>query len=53
MSRFLQKLKEDDRGGETIEYAIVMGLIIVTCIVIVGSVGTQVLARWTSVQSSY
>ena len=34
------------------EYALIMGLIVVTAIAIIGTVGTKVLARWTSVNSS-
>lgn len=48
----LTRLARDDHGGEVIEYALILGLIVVACIVIVGAVGTKVLARWTSVNSS-
>ncbi len=47
-----RRLVKDDQGGETIEYALIMGLIIVTAIVIITNVGTKVLARWASVNSS-
>ncbi len=46
------RLWKDETGGETIEYALIMGLIVVTVIAIIGHVGTKVLARWTSVNSS-
>ncbi|HRK29436.1 MAG TPA: Flp family type IVb pilin [Tepidisphaeraceae bacterium] len=52
MRKLTKQLWRDERGGEVIEYALIAGLIIVACIVIVGSVGTKVLARWTSVNSS-
>ena len=42
----------DESGGETIEYALVLGLIIVVAIAIIGSVGTKVAGRWTSVNRS-
>jgi len=48
----LRRVAQDDRGGETIEYALILGLIVVTAIVIITSVGTKVVARWTSVNSS-
>ncbi|HVT89920.1 MAG TPA: hypothetical protein VHD56_13785 [Tepidisphaeraceae bacterium] len=48
----LKRLVKDETGGEVIEYALVLGLIIVAAIVIVGAVGTKVLARWTSTNSS-
>lgn len=52
LKQLARKLVRDDRGGEVIEYALIAGLIIVVCIVIIGTVGTKVLARWTSVNSS-
>jgi Flp pilus assembly pilin Flp len=52
MRQTITKLIRDERGGETIEYALVLGLIIVVAIVVIGAVGTKVLARWTSTNSS-
>jgi pilus assembly protein Flp/PilA len=52
MRKLLKSLARDDRGGEVIEYALVLGLIVVVAIVVIGTVGTKVLARWTSVDSS-
>jgi Flp pilus assembly pilin Flp len=42
----------DDVGGEVIEYALILGLIIVGAITLIAAVGGKVLARWTSVNSS-
>jgi Flp pilus assembly pilin Flp len=42
----------DETGAEVIEYALVLGLIIVVAIAVIGSFGTKVVARWTSVNSS-
>jgi pilus assembly protein Flp/PilA len=50
--RTLKGLWTAETGGEVIEYALVMGLIIVAAIAIISSVGVKVLARWTSVNSS-
>jgi Flp pilus assembly pilin Flp len=49
---FILKLMADERGGEVLEYAIVSGLITVAAIGVVGKVGTKVLARWGSLNSS-
>jgi Flp pilus assembly pilin Flp len=38
----------DEAGGEVLEYALIAGLIVVAAIAVIGSVGTKVLARWTS-----
>ena len=52
LTRLLRSLLVDESGGETIEYALVAGLIIVAAIAIISAVGNKVLARWTSVNSS-
>lgn len=55
MRNFARKfcqLMNDNRGGETIEYALILGLVIVTAIAVIGAVGTRVVARWTSTNSS-
>ena len=52
MVRLIRRLVRDDRGGETIEYALVLGLVIVVAIAVIGTFGVKVLARWTSVNSS-
>lgn len=45
-------LLRDQRGGEVMEYALILGLIVVAAIAVVGAVGTKVVARWNSVNSS-
>jgi pilus assembly protein Flp/PilA len=52
MKALLKKLIKDEQGGEVLEYALIAGLIIVACIAIIGSVGTKVLGRWTSLNGS-
>jgi len=46
------RLARDEQGGEVLEYALVAGLIVVAAIAVIGSVGTKVLARWNSLNSS-
>ena len=43
---------KDEQGGEVLEYALIAGLIVVAAIAVIGAVGTKVLARWTSLNSS-
>jgi Flp pilus assembly pilin Flp len=55
MKKRMQQIRgflADVRGGETIEYALILGLVIVTAIAVIGAVGTRVVARWTTVNSS-
>ena len=48
----VSRLITDDRGGEVLEYALIVGLIVVAAIVTITAVGTKVLAKWTSVDVS-
>ena len=48
----LRRLVVDEHGGEVIEWALVAGLVVIAAIVVIGSVGTKVLARWTTVDNS-
>ena len=50
--RSLKRLISDESGGEVIEYALILGLIVVTAIAVIGAYGTKVVARWSSVDSS-
>jgi len=52
ISNLLVKLVRDEQGGEVLEYALIAGLIVVAAIAVITSVGTKVLARWTSLNSS-
>jgi Flp pilus assembly pilin Flp len=46
------RVVHDESGGEVLEYALIAGLIVVAAIGVVGKVGTKVLARWASLNSS-
>ena len=48
----LSKLLRDEHGGEVLEYSIVSGLIVIAALSLIKSVGTKVLARWSSLNSS-
>jgi pilus assembly protein Flp/PilA len=48
----LKSFLRDDSGGEVLEYALIAGLIVVAAIAVIGSVGSKVLASWTSLNSS-
>jgi Flp pilus assembly pilin Flp len=52
LARRLSALVRDEQGGEVLEYALVAGLITVAALAVVGSVGTKVAAKWSSVNSS-
>jgi len=50
--RLMTRVLRDEEGGEVLEYAIVAGLIVVGAIGAIGCVGTKVLAKWNSINSS-
>ena len=52
MSKALSRLIADENGGEVLEYALIAGLIVVAAIAAITTVGSKVLARWTSLDSS-
>jgi Flp pilus assembly pilin Flp len=52
MKTLLSKLVRDEQGGEVLEYALIAGLIVVAAIAVITSVGSKVLARWNSLNSS-
>jgi Flp pilus assembly pilin Flp len=51
ISSLFSKVVRDENGTETLEYAIVLGLIIVAALGLVLAVGTKASARWTSVNT--
>ena len=52
MSNWIAKLVREEDGGEVLEYALIVGLIIVGAVATISSVGTKILARWTSLNNS-
>ncbi len=51
MKKLVVKLVKDEQGGEVLEYALIAGLIVVAAIAAITSVGSKVLARWTSLNT--
>jgi Flp pilus assembly pilin Flp len=52
IGRAISQVVADESGGEVLEYALVAGLIVVAAIGVIGKVGTKVLAKWGSLNSS-
>lgn len=52
ITSLLAQVFADERGGEVLEYALIAGLIVVAAISVIKSVGTKVLGRWQSLNSS-
>jgi pilus assembly protein Flp/PilA len=52
MKNELRRMLNDETGGEVLEYALIAGLIVVAAISLVTKVGSRVVARWGSLNSS-
>jgi len=52
ISNIVGRLLVEEEGGEVLEYALIAGLIVVASIAVISTIGTKVLARWTSLNSS-
>jgi pilus assembly protein Flp/PilA len=52
IGRAISRVFRDESGGEVLEYALIAGLIVVAAIGVIGKVGTKVLAKWGSLNSS-
>jgi len=52
ITKLIERLLADDAGGEVLEYALIAGLIVVAAVAAITTVGTKVLGRWTSMQTS-
>ena len=47
----VKRFVKDERGLETVEYAIIAGLIVVGTIAVIASIGTWVLAQFTALDA--
>lgn len=52
MRKLVQKFLSDERGLETVEYAIIAGLIVIGTIVAIGSIGTWVADKFDTLDST-
>ncbi len=52
LKNLVAKLVKDDCGGEVLEYALIAGLIVVAAVAVISTVGTKVVAKWTSLSNS-
>lgn len=49
IKQMMARLIREDSGAEVVEYALVLGLVIVVAVSLIGAVGGKVLASWTRV----
>ena len=52
LAPLLSRALSEDGGGEVIEYALILGIVIVVTVVTVGGFGNKVMAKWTSINNS-
>jgi len=46
------RLLVDETGGEMLEYGLVMGLLFIASLTAIATLGTKLLGRWSSINSS-
>ena len=52
LNSILGRLLRDEQGGETLEYALIMALLVIGAIIFMGKMGVKGVARWTSIDQS-
>ena len=53
MQAIIKNVLKDENGTATIEYAFVMGLIVLAAMSVIGAFGAKVVGKWTSLNSSF
>ena len=43
-----RRLWNDEKGNEIIEYALLLGMIVCACIVLIAALGNKVVQKWTN-----
>ncbi len=44
------RVLRDEAGGETLEYSLIAGLIIIAAIMVMSKLGVKAVARWSSIE---
>lgn len=52
MAHWMKEFEADDRGVETVEYAIIVGLIVTATVTIIAAIGTWVANQYTTVKTN-
>jgi Flp pilus assembly pilin Flp len=50
MLRLLVNCLKDENGNELIEYALLLGLIVIGCLGVMSALGIKVMAKWQSLE---
>lgn len=51
ISGLIRRMACDEQGGELMEYALICGLIVCAAMAVIATVGTKVLANWSSLNT--
>ena len=51
--RLTSRLVHDERGSEVVEYALLLGMIVCACIVLVHAMGAKVVQKWTRINEMF
>ena len=53
MKSIIQNVLRDEQGTETIEFAFVLGLIVLASMAVVSAFGAKVVGKWSSLNTSF
>lgn len=51
MRSTLVRCMKEDQGGEVLEYALLLGLIVLVALALIGTVGTKCVKIWNSISN--
>ena len=49
MSKLLVRFLRDEDGSEVVEYALMLGMIVLACMLIIGALGVKIVTRWQDI----
>ena len=49
-SSIFHRIVTDERGGETLEYSLVVALLVIAGLMIMSRMGVKAVARWTTIE---
>lgn len=49
MSRLLLRCVREEDGSEVVEYALMLGMLVLGCLVIMGALGVKIVDRWQEI----
>jgi Flp pilus assembly pilin Flp len=49
MLKQIARCLKDENGTEVLEYALILGLLVIVCLLVVGALGNKLVIRWNRI----